>query len=194
MSPSPVSPLLIHLLYTVTLFSPIHAALFTMPHIVPFNCTHYPELQLDSDVTGIGVSLNTVLFVVVSSYVLSQVLSSFVGSAYLTLICCVSKAIIDRKRFDWEITPILDRWSLALGVVIINLSDQQVVTGISILLAAVYRLHLEIQVYHWQTVVNLAWLSTMTHLITLTVLRGEARVNKIIRISASLVWDSLSQC
>lgn len=94
----------------------------------------------------------------------------------------VSRAIIDRKRYHWGITPTLDRWSFALGIVIINLGDQQVVTGISILLAALYRLQLEIQVYHWQAVVNLAWLSTMRHLITLTILRGEVRANRDIRV------------
>ena len=54
-----------------------------------------------------------------------------------------------------------------------TLSDQQVVTGISIIIGGLSQLQWGISSYHWQTVINLAWFSTMTHLITLTALWEE---------------------
>ena len=62
------------------------------------------------------------------------------------------------------------------------MSDQQVITGVSIIIGGLSQLQTGIPVYHWQSVVNLAWFSAVTHLITLTVLRDEVRSNKTIRI------------
>ena len=59
-------------------------------------------------------------------------------------------------------------------------SDQQIVTGIAIL-AAGYAKHCTISVYHFQVVVYLAWMSSGTHLVTLTVLRKYLRDEPTIR-------------
>lgn len=40
-----------------------------------------------------------------------------------------------------------------------------------------------IQIQHWESVANLLWLSKMTHLLTLIVLRDEVRSNKALRFS-----------
>lgn len=104
------------------------------------------------------------------------------GSAYLALFCCIAKAVIDHKRStNTDLKGRLDRWAFALGEVIVILSDQQVITGISILLGGFSQLQSGITIYHWQTIFNLSWFSTMTHLLTLTVLRDEARSNTPIR-------------
>lgn len=63
-----------------------------------------------------------------------QVLSAFLGTAYLTLICCIAKVVIDHKRPRHDSNSLLCRWSFALRNVIVALSDQQVVTGISIII------------------------------------------------------------
>lgn len=73
------------------------------------------------------------------------------------------KAINDHKRSGFEFGTRLDRWSFALGNAILILSDEQIVTGISVMV---------------ETVVNLAWFLTITHMIILAVLRDEARANK----------------
>lgn len=79
------------------------------------------------------------------------------GTAYLTLICCVAKAIIDHKKTAGNGTRTrLDRWAFAFGEVIVILSDQQVITGISILLGGFSQLHLGLSIYQWESVVNLA--------------------------------------
>lgn len=60
-------------------------------------------------------------------------------------------------------------------------SDQQILTGISILTAG-YAKTYTINVYHWQVLVYLAWMSSGTHLITLSVLRKHMREKKILRV------------
>lgn len=68
-------------------------------------------------------------------------------------------------------------------------SDQQIVTGLSIL-AAGYAKRCTINVYHWQVVVYLAWMSSSTHLITLSVLRTylrEKRILRVVRVAGMLI-------
>ena len=62
------------------------------------------------------------------------------------------------------------------------ISDQQILTGVSILTAG-YAKRCSINVYHWQVVVYLAWMSSGTHLITLSVLRNYLREKSILRLS-----------
>jgi hypothetical protein len=65
-------------------------------------------------------------------------------------------------------------WSKVVERLILGFSDQQLVTGTTILLAAFIRLPTsngQIRVYHFSIVTDLAWFSANTHLITLFVLR-----------------------
>lgn len=54
-------------------------------------------------------------------------------------------------------------------------SDTQVVTGMAILLTGYIQLPSGISSHHWQVIVDLAWFSTLSHLATLTALRGYFR-------------------
>lgn len=120
-------------------------------------------------------------------------LIGFLVTPYLTLILCGVQYILDEgesSRVDNDvktimrkmITPVfkvighifnrpISYWISAIEATILAFSDQQVLTGISILASGFSQLCLGISAYHWQTVVNLAWLSSMTHLITLTSLK-----------------------
>lgn len=80
----------------------------------------------------------------------------------------MAKARIDHLRSPDKNTPKLDIWSFALGNVILNFSDQQVVLGIAVLIAGVSQLSSGLDSYHWSTVLNLAWFSSFTHILTLT--------------------------
>jgi hypothetical protein len=109
------------------------------------------------------------------------VLTAFIATAYITWFCCIAKSRIDHLRAPVKRTPNLDKWSFALGTVILSFSDQQIVTGISVIVAGASQLSSGLDSYHWQTVANLAWFSTFTHVTTLAALRGEDRFNKTIR-------------
>jgi hypothetical protein len=121
-----------------------------------------------------------------------EVLTSFLAMAYLTLICCIVKCLLDRKRATSTRKHPLKQWSLALETTIISFSDQQVITGISIIIGGLSQLEWGLAVYHFQAVGNLALFSTMTHILTLTVLREKMRSNKTIRILRIVLMGCLA--
>jgi len=121
-----------------------------------------------------------------------EVLTNFLATAYLTLICCIAKYVLDRKTATSTRKHRLKRWSLALETTIISFSDQQVITGVSIIIGGLSQLEWGLAVYHFQAVGNLAWFSTMTHILTLTVLREKTRSNKIIRILRIVLMGCLA--
>ena len=65
-----------------------------------------------------------------------------------------------------------EKWNMALEFAVLTFSDTQIITGIAILLCGFIQLPLGISTYHWQVVVSLAWFSSLTHLLTLSSLRG----------------------
>ncbi|KAH6669392.1 hypothetical protein B0J14DRAFT_672366, partial [Halenospora varia] len=84
---------------------------------------------------------------------------AFIVTAYLTLTYCIIKTILDhlRTRTKHKAQPYQDRLSHAFGNAVIILSDQQSLTGISIVIAAVSQLQNGLASYHWQCVVNLIY-------------------------------------
>jgi hypothetical protein len=100
------------------------------------------------------------------------------STACLTLICCILRAVLEDPRYSSMNNP---RLSYALESIVVSFSDQQVITGIAILISGFSQLNKGISVYHWQTIVNLSWFSTVTHMLTLTVLRDQLKKNSLIR-------------
>ena len=72
-------------------------------------------------------------------------------------------------------------WSEALQNAVLAFGDQQIVTGIAILVSAYAQISCGLQVYHWQVAVDLALFSSITHLTTLTCLRNYFRKRKSLR-------------
>ncbi|CAG8978020.1 hypothetical protein HYALB_00000690 [Hymenoscyphus albidus] len=129
------------------------------------NCTRFPALETNPDISGIGVIV------------------AFLGSAYLTAICCISKAVVDYKRV-FRVgynNSLMNRWSHALEIVIIGLSDQQIITGLSVIVGGLTQLGWGLETFHFQTIGSLAWFSAIAHLFTLTILRDELRSTKLLR-------------
>lgn len=63
-----------------------------------------------------------------------------------------------------------------------SLSDQQLVTGLAILVAGYYEMfNNNLDLYHWQIVVYLAWLSSSVHIASLTLLRDVLNRNATLR-------------
>ena len=68
---------------------------------------------------------------------------------------------------------------MVLQSAVLSFSDQQIVTGFAILTSGYILLgRSNLSVYHWQIEVDLAWLSSITHLTTLTSLRAYFRKSR----------------
>ena len=76
---------------------------------------------------------------------------------------------------------VFEAWSEALQNAVLGFSDQQIVTSIAILVSAYVQIFCGLQVYHWQIAVDLAFFSSITHLTTLTCLRGYFQKRKSLR-------------
>ena len=110
------------------------------------------RIVADPDIAGIGV------------------ISAFVITAGLALVLSFVYVVFDsHPKIDRYIKH-KEKWLKLLEQLILTLSDQQLVTGLAILVAAFVRWN-EISVYHWDIVSNSAFVSSNTHISTLVVLR-----------------------
>lgn len=75
---------------------------------------------------------------------------------------------------------IADRRREGLNTFILTLSDQQLVTGLAMMIAALVR-HCSLSYYEFSVVANLAWLSSTTHLTTLAVLQPYLQTRPVLR-------------
>jgi hypothetical protein len=64
------------------------------------------------------------------------------------------------------------KWKGAIKNAVLMFSDQQLVTGIGILVSGYTQIRCSLSTYHWQVVVYLARFSSLTHRTTLTALRA----------------------
>ena len=125
-------------------------------------------------------------------------------SAYLTLFLVIVYYLFDHqvttnlvdRRFIDLVTPTKwnnsssasKKWTDALEGAVLMYSDTQVITGLAILLAGYVQLPSGISVYHWLiVVVDLAWFSSLSHLTTLTALRGYFRKRRTMAIHRAIV-------
>ena len=76
---------------------------------------------------------------------------------------------VDRRLYRIK-TRRMPRIERALVQTMKALSDQQIVTGIAILAAAIGRVN-SFSAYHWKVIVSLGWLSSNVHILTLSTLR-----------------------
>ncbi len=79
----------------------------------------------------------------------------------------------------------------------LTFSDQQVITGIAILISGYSQLRGGLAVYYWQLTVDLAWFSSITHLTTLTCLRyyfQKRQGLKILRLICMAVTAGMLSC
>ncbi|TLS30353.1 hypothetical protein PpBr36_03211 [Pyricularia pennisetigena] len=152
-----------------------------------FNCQIYkqcycPPLEADGDIAGAGV------------------IAAFVSSAVITTMATLLCLIIQRPSCDpdgnelpsynpidrvlrrsvcrpmrsWMIRKGLspDVWEGCAYEVVMALSDQQLVTGLAILITAIIKLAKgTVTVYHFNMATDLAWFSGNVHLLSLLVIR-----------------------
>ena len=126
-----------------------------------------------------------------------QVLVGFLATAYLTFIIVTVYYVVGYvpdefvNSIDRGIIHTLwrkarsrpaKRWEPTLRNAVLMFSDQQLVTGLALLISGSVQIRCGISSYHWQTIIYLAWFSSLTHLTTLTVLRQYFRDNPAPRI------------
>ncbi|OJJ05253.1 hypothetical protein ASPVEDRAFT_837388 [Aspergillus versicolor CBS 583.65] len=134
------------------------------------------HLEPDPDISGIGV------------------LAASLGTAWLTLVCLAvhyvavqvepSSNLLDsslqgavRRALRWNSSR---DWSRPLRTLILAISDQQLVTGLAMLIGAFSQLNCGISFYHWQVATTLAWFASITHLATLPFLQEFLQSHKLL--------------
>lgn len=86
--------------------------------------------------------------------------------------CIASGLLVARKMASHRERN--ERWVKILEKLILNLSDQQVATSLAMLLTTFIR-HCEISNYHLNVVCDIAWFSTITHSLSMVILRKHWR-------------------
>lgn len=117
---------------------------------------------------------------------------SFLASAWIALLMTVVSYAAGRvptqllTNYDLIFMRVRPRsssaWSRAFRKAVLVFSDQQIVTGIAVLIAGFANLNRGISIYHWHIITYLAWMSSNVHLTSLTFLRDYLYANKSIRL------------
>ena len=141
----------------------------------------------------------------------SKILIGFAATAYSTLLLCIAYYLVDSKRVSNPVDQkCIDRfyrlfnqsrpsveWTKAIEAAVLTFSDQQVITGLAILVSGYSQLRSGLAVYYWQLTGDLAWFSSITHLTTLTCLRyyfQERPGLKILRLICMAVNAGMLSC
>ena len=115
-------------------------------------------IKADPDIAGVGV---------ISAFIIAAGLALLFTYIYIL----INEVAWFRERVD------VKRWSTIIEQFVFSLSDQQLVTGLAVLIAGFARWD-EISIYHWEIITDLAFVSSNTHLATLVVLRRQFREKK----------------
>ena len=123
-------------------------------------------------------------------YIGSAFIAVCLSAAHLVLTISNSEDANPIDRFIYKAAKVMipfqicaskrDFWVPVIEKLVLSLSDQQLLTGLAVLIAAFWT-HCTISVYHFAVVNDLAWFSAMVHLITLTVLRDYLLQKPVLR-------------
>jgi hypothetical protein len=133
-----------------------------------------------------------------ASYI-SQIITGFMATAYITLLMVIIHYLFDHEETQNPVDRVIidgaarlwrlfisnrnkpsKEWSKVIESAVLMFSDQQLVTGIGVLVSGYSQIPCALSTYHWQIVVYLAWFSSLTHLTTLTALRSFFRRQPIL--------------
>ncbi|KAF2108695.1 hypothetical protein BDV96DRAFT_670714 [Lophiotrema nucula] len=128
-------------------------------------CASTPRpVEANPDIAGIGV---------IVSFFSTTCLAVFLATVILFLDRL--STLVDRarsvRRFNLRHLERKSFWISGLSKILLGLNDSQLFTGTAVQIVAIIQ-HCTISVYHFRIVTELAFLSTVTHLITLLVLEG----------------------
>lgn len=124
-----------------------------------------------------------------------QVIVGFLATTCLAFLVSLSVSFLDRynriitlitrtnhihdERGPYWRSPAF--WSRVLSKNLLALADTQIMTGLAVQFTAVLK-HCELSIYHFQIVTELAFLTTVTHLLTLVTLRNYFVKNKWVNL------------
>lgn len=162
--------------------------------------THYGHgyvqiegLKPNPDIAGLGVRIPLLYHHAVAILMRKKILLAFFVTAgsvvSLALVAYVGGFLpahflrcVDRRIFRANSRRENSRWRTIIENVTMSLSDQQLVTGLAILIAGYYEMmNSDLALYHWRHVIYLAWLSSAVHIASLTLLRDVLNKNPMIR-------------
>ncbi|KAH9823631.1 hypothetical protein Tdes44962_MAKER04592 [Teratosphaeria destructans] len=137
-----------------------------------FTATYKKVPAADADIAGIGVLL---------SFLISA-WSAFALTAFSYIWGFIPESLL--SDFDVRFLRVRQKaskeWTKTFQKAVLIFSDQQIVTGIAILIAGFGQFD-KISVYHWQIVVYQAWMSSNVHLTSLTMLRSFLKTSPALR-------------
>lgn len=98
---------------------------------------------------------------------------------------------VDRLAFGANSRNEHTKWRDVIETVTLSLSDQQIVTGLAILIAGYHEMiNGNLSIYHWNAIVYLAWMSSSVHIASLTLLRdifNEQPILRNVRVAGMLI-------
>jgi hypothetical protein len=124
---------------------------------------------------------------------LLQVVVAFLVTAYMVLGLLLfaywrgylSENLImraDKKLYGGNSRRSCSPWKGTIEEIVLAFSDQQLLTGLGILIAGFFQAWAhDLDVYHWNFVIYLAWLSSTVHLMTLAFLRDRFNNQNLFR-------------
>lgn len=155
------------------------------------------DITPNPDIAGIGVCLPIVDALRAQSVTLLtqlQILMAFFATAGSIIVLALTAYTggflpghflhrIDRRVVYANNRNEHSKWRRVLEGVMLSLSDQQLVTGLAILVAGYYEMlsSSALSLYHWQIVVYLAWMSSSVHIASLTLLRDVLNQKPMLR-------------
>lgn len=73
-------------------------------------------------------------------------------------------------------------WKKITEETILAICDQQLITGLGVLTAGYVQVfYYDLSAYYWNSVVYLAWISSTTHLVTISMIRDKLNASKVLR-------------
>lgn len=161
----------------------------------PLNCSDVPDvLEADPDIVGFGVLV--AFFLTATVTILAVILAYFWNSLDESLMNGLDRKVISMVGGKWrhlkrvhtnlssvakeEPEAVREAGKQAVTQFILTLSDQQLVTGLAVLLAGVSDPK-HLSGYEFTVVLSLAWFSSTTHLTTLTALRKYMDTHGLVR-------------
>jgi hypothetical protein len=125
---------------------------------------HGAKPVADSDVSGIGA---VVAFILSAYITIALAIAAYLLGAIDTKLLGPVDLVVHRIPSQPRISA---SWQKALDACVLLFSDQQIMTGLAILIAGFVGLNDRLDVYHFQVVIMLAWMSSSVNLTALTVL------------------------